>query len=578
MSHSPSLSQLHSVRASLRLKQLYAFLGARTLFHLSVGALVGLSLFVVEFLFAYLLQAFLGSIGAMDTGQVSIPAWIPHGSLETVLLGIGLAGLAKGILGWAQTYLSSATVEHNRRMNRDRVITWALHSESASSADVFTLLSDRVPTASGSLLNVQVVSVFFPAALCLGAGLFWLSPAATLITIAFLSVLWLGLSRLDQAISHAGRQISILGQQLNRRMLTNVRNLILMHIYGTETAEETKAKANTSSILGHSLTYARYMALKFSVPQTAGIFLICAITLLSSQGKLQGLAPSHLIIYFYLFIRFVQYFSDAGRQMSAIRFAWPQVVELARWWSQHSFDGVRNRQDLRRKQRTAEPFSAPLGWKLNHVSFSYDTGAKIFDQLSLEVAPGSSLVITGASGSGKSTLVQLLLGMSRPTSGSIELTNGSDGNVPLQSAHDRLLRSMGYVGAESFIVEGSIRDNLLYGLSWTVTEQQIWDALKSAEATFVEKLQGGLEYPLTDQGQGLSAGQKQRLGLARALLRAPKVLLLDEATSNLDEATESKLIQTFSRLKGELTLVVVTHRKSLEALADQRLDLDSARS
>jgi len=90
---------------------------------------------------------------------------------------------------------------------------------------------------------------------------------------------------------------------------------------------------------------------------------------------------------------------------------------------------------------------------------------------------------------------------------------------------------------------------------------------------FVFNLPGKLSYRLTEQGQGLSAGQKQRLALARALLRNPKALVLDEATSNLDSITEMKLVETFKQLKGSVTLVAVTHRLELLRIADQHLEL-----
>ena len=83
----------------------------------------------------------------------------------------------------------------------------------------------------------------------------------------------------------------------------------------------------------------------------------------------------------------------------------------------------------------------------------------------------------------------------------------------------------------------------------------------------------GLQHPLSEQGEGLSAGQKQRLGLARALLRDPEVLILDEATSNLDSATEAQIIKTLNNLKGKMTIVSVTHRDQILSIADQVVKL-----
>ena len=137
----------------------------------------------------------------------------------------------------------------------------------------------------------------------------------------------------------------------------------------------------------------------------------------------------------------------------------------------------------------------------------------------------------------------------------------------------RLLANIGYVGPESFLIEGTIRSNLIYGLEREPSPAEIECALALADCSFIATLPDGLEHPLTFLETGLSAGQKQRLSLARALLRNPRALILDEATSNLDLDTEKKLVETLQRLKGRVTLIVATHRTALLALADQHLNL-----
>lgn len=133
------------------------------------------------------------------------------------------------------------------------------------------------------------------------------------------------------------------------------------------------------------------------------------------------------------------------------------------------------------------------------------------------------------------------------------------------------------MGAESFIVEGTIRDNLLYGLEHSPTSQEINSAIELAECSFIHELPKKLDHPLTENGQGLSAGQKQRIALARALLRRPKALILDEATANLDSETEARLIQTLQRLKKNHTILAVTHRPALVEVADRTLELGATR-
>jgi ABC-type multidrug transport system fused ATPase/permease subunit len=210
-----------------------------------------------------------------------------------------------------------------------------------------------------------------------------------------------------------------------------------------------------------------------------------------------------------------------------------------------------------------------VGWRLSGLRFGFpEASGPVFTGFDLAVKPGSFTVLIGPSGCGKSTLIGLLLGVVSPQSGSVEVLDGTSA-AALSTLRPRLLRSVGYVGPESFLIEGTLRDNLLYGLGREPSSEEILLALRQAECDFVASLPLGLSHQLTEQGQGLSAGQKQRLSLARALLRRPTVLILDEATANLDSATEARLIETLGRFKGRMTIVAATHREALLTLADQ---------
>lgn len=188
-----------------------------------------------------------------------------------------------------------------------------------------------------------------------------------------------------------------------------------------------------------------------------------------------------------------------------------------------------------------------------------------------------TLVILGPSGAGKSTLLQLMLGVSTPSSGQVIIESGGKKNK-IEELRPAILNSFGYVGPDPFIIEGTIYDNLVYGLYRIPTKDELNEAIELAQCQFVYSMKNDLNHHLTEQGTGLSAGQKQRLSLARALLRHPKALFLDEATSNLDRETEAKLIKSLEKLKGRTTLIVVTHREALLALADQTLRLEEPKT
>jgi ABC-type bacteriocin/lantibiotic exporter with double-glycine peptidase domain len=181
-------------------------------------------------------------------------------------------------------------------------------------------------------------------------------------------------------------------------------------------------------------------------------------------------------------------------------------------------------------------------------------------------------VVTGPSGSGKSTFIGLLLGLIKPQIGTVRAIMDEGKSYSLDMNQKKLLKSIGYVGPENFLIDGTIYDNILYGLNQIPSESDVNNALKLSECQFVFDLPHQMNHRLTEQGAGLSAGQKQRLSLCRALLRNPKVLILDEATANLDVDTEERLVKTLATLKRKMTIIGVTHRSALLKIADQHLN------
>jgi len=181
------------------------------------------------------------------------------------------------------------------------------------------------------------------------------------------------------------------------------------------------------------------------------------------------------------------------------------------------------------------------------------------------------LVIKGASGSGKTSLLMNLIGVLKHTSGQI-YWGGTDLNC-LDIAAFR--EKIGYMGPEPFIIAGTVKENLTYGLKEIPSsDDELWEACRIADAEdFLKKMEDGLSTKLSDLGEGLSMGQKQRLGLARALLRNPEILILDEVTANLDRKTEKAITRNIAKLKKGMTILVSTHSVAFDGIADQILEL-----
>ena len=211
--------------------------------------------------------------------------------------------------------------------------------------------------------------------------------------------------------------------------------------------------------------------------------------------------------------------------------------------------------------------------RYENVSFSYAKGLSALRHISFRAPPGATIALVGSTGAGKSTLVNLLVRFYEFTSGEIYV----DGKPIRDYELDALREAIGVVTQESFLFNGSIRENLLMGKP-DATDAELWRAVDAANARqFVERLPDGLESIVGERGVKLSVGEKQRLSIARALLKDPPILILDEATASVDAATERLIQEALERLVANRTSIVIAHRLSTIVHADQILVLDHGR-
>ena len=225
------------------------------------------------------------------------------------------------------------------------------------------------------------------------------------------------------------------------------------------------------------------------------------------------------------------------------------------------------------QQGEPEYIDAPCGLRLDNVTFAYsDRERDIVKDLSFDFKPGSCTAVLGETGAGKTTLIRMLLALVSPTKGSVNIYNYSTSRelTPLMRCN------FVYVPQGNTLMSGAIRENLKLG-NIAATDEEMIAALHKSCADFVMELPHGLDTVCSESGGGLSEGQAQRIGIARALLRDRSIMLFDEATSALDPETERQLLSNILASRDK-TIIFITHRLAVVDYSDQTLRLERLES
>ena len=202
--------------------------------------------------------------------------------------------------------------------------------------------------------------------------------------------------------------------------------------------------------------------------------------------------------------------------------------------------------------------------RLESVSFGY-TDTMVLRELDLVVPAGTFVAVQGESGSGKTTMIDLVVGLHDPTSGRV-LIDGTDlAEMDLRAWREQI----GYVPQEMLLLNDSIRQNVTLG-DERITDADVDWALRHAGAwDFISRLPEGVDSPVGERGAKLSGGQRQRIAIARALVTRPALLILDEVTTALDPATEASICATLAALRGEVTILSISHQPAMREVADE---------
>jgi len=247
-----------------------------------------------------------------------------------------------------------------------------------------------------------------------------------------------------------------------------------------------------------------------------------------------------------------------------------QMLQSARASGERVFDildATVEDQSVRRTEQLRLPVRGEVVF--DGVEFGYQKDMPVLHQISLQARPGEIIALVGTTGAGKSTLVNLLPAFYEPTGGRISIDGQDLSRIQLASLREQI----SVVSQEPFLFNGTIRENILYG-KLGATDAELRAAAEAANChEFISRLPEGYNARVGERGVKLSVGEKQRVSIARALLKNAPILLLDEATASVDTATEKLIQEALEHLMTNRTSLVIAHRLSTIRHANQILVL-----
>jgi ABC-type multidrug transport system fused ATPase/permease subunit len=542
-------------------------LGREIIFLNLVSLGVGFLLFATEFLFIYAMQGFFSNLGFISFNDASLPSWYPKDPNINILI-IFVVGSLRVATQSSRKYISGFTHQFFMRKFRIKFFSSSIYDNNTTSTyELINLFTDNLGRVGAFLLYMSSLTIAGTSVVFLFVSGMIIAPKAMLVGIAGILVFLYPIRVVDEKVKKLGGELTSSWKNISKNLVDGMRNHYFFKAHGLE---DLVVKDGSNSVREFEQVYRKYFfyfAIKSSVPALAGIVAIICISYFNY--KYIGHEKSAIVPLLYIFLRVSQGIADSSANVSQLILNHHSVVEFLEW--NDKIDHIhQNNLQTQVSENKLDNFTIVA----DKLCFGYDD-VKVLENLSFKVSKSDILVIKGHSGSGKSTLISLLLGLNNPISGSLTF-NGK----PLHQEINHYRKQISYVGPDPMLFVGSIRDNLLYGNNNAseITDKLIYETLSKVGLTkFIQDKSNRLDFILNEKAEA-STGQRQRLSLARSLLRKPSILIMDEATANLDAKIEKEILEEILKEKENMLIVIVTHKPNLNTYGNKFIDLDIKKS
>ena len=538
---------------------------------LLLASLISLVAFISEILFALSLQSLIAVLGGRPPTHIGYFQFGQNLDLKAALILIVGVSFFRSSVQWMGFLNSRGISRKFHFIQSTRIVAWIFGNKAVGAPEAQMLMSEKLSKGSEALGVVQSIFTNLLLTFLLLSILLSISIKLALLGCFFMLTLLLLQHHINGRLVRHAKSMKADSLRIMRTIHQSMRNLLLIRIHNLTEKYGEKTSSPLRDIHRNSMKVDRLSAAASFLGQIYSTLTIALVIYFTNLWM--HVSTEELVVFTYLFLRFSQRLSVVATQYSDWAFKKPYLWDLYVWYNEKYLEWKRTLSAVK------PPIPLPmknarqrLGWRLSKVTFGYPNSSWLFRDLDLEIEPGAICSFSGPSGIGKSTLLQLMLGELAPSSGKVGiLMKGRC--YDLATYRSMLLSRVGYAGPEPYLIAGSIYENLMFGLEEPIAEDFLNQMIDIAECQFIYGLNQGIRHFISEQGEGLSAGQKQRLCLLRALLRRPQALVLDEATSHLDLVTEGKILNGIKSLPKRPTMILISHRQQVRDFAENHLDL-----
>jgi len=426
-----------------------------------------------------------------------------------------------------------------------------------------TLLMVDTPASMSLLVKISFTITILTSLLMYLLVAFSISSIVTFATLMLGMLIFTTLRPLLDRVHGISRERATLYRDTVHHVTEHVGGLKTVKALGAENAAVARGEGLFSSIKGltRRIQYRQQFAAQAVAP--IGVLYIAAILALAFKTPFISLAALPSILYLiYRIFTYVQQLQNNVQYMSELA---PHLERVVLYESEAEAGAGVPSGD--------KPFRFDTALSFENVSFAYEEGRDVLHNISFKIPKGTMVGIVGPSGAGKTTCVDLMLRLLTPRRGAITLDGASSKDISLSEWR----RSVAYVSQDFFLMQDTIRNNIRF-YDETISDEEIWEAAQQAHINeFIRKSPKGLDTMVGERGIQLSAGERQRITIARALARKPKLLILDEATSALDNESEAHIKRVIEELKSKVTIVAIAHRLSTIMGSDSLVVLSGGR-